>query len=271
MSEKVHYLIKEETLQEIAQAVRNKTNETGEIVVSELADKINNIEGGGGVSVQSDWNQTDETAADFIKNRPFGYDTVVAFDGICDLNLGEGLGMFMIDYDLTNSDVIIVEWDGVTYTCPLEYLQNEDGSLTYFVGNLGDNDIPFTIFFQEKVVGVLSVDTDITSVPLKIIGTGFVKLSHNYFTPYIILYVGVNESYLYHDIYLTQKVTKDELTTLAETAPIQIRLISVSNGVSIGYFVYTAASYIDCNNSDYGYIITLQGDAYYTAEHQAST
>lgn len=43
MSEKVHYLIKEETLQEIAQAVRNKTNETGEIVVSELADKINNI------------------------------------------------------------------------------------------------------------------------------------------------------------------------------------------------------------------------------------
>lgn len=47
MSEKVHYLIKEETLQEIAQAVRNKTNETGEIVVSELADKINNIKGGG--------------------------------------------------------------------------------------------------------------------------------------------------------------------------------------------------------------------------------
>lgn len=27
---------------------------------------------GGGVSVQSDWNQTDETAADFIKNKPFG-------------------------------------------------------------------------------------------------------------------------------------------------------------------------------------------------------
>ena len=47
MSEKVHYLIKEETLQQIAQAVRNKTNETGEIVVSELADKINNIESGG--------------------------------------------------------------------------------------------------------------------------------------------------------------------------------------------------------------------------------
>lgn len=27
--------------------------------------------GGGGASVQSDWNQTDETAADFIKNKPF--------------------------------------------------------------------------------------------------------------------------------------------------------------------------------------------------------
>ena len=30
------------------------------------------MKSGGGVSVQSDWNQTDETAADFIKNKPFG-------------------------------------------------------------------------------------------------------------------------------------------------------------------------------------------------------
>ena len=27
---------------------------------------------GGGASVQSDWNQTDETAPDFLKNKPFG-------------------------------------------------------------------------------------------------------------------------------------------------------------------------------------------------------
>lgn len=39
--------------------------------------------GGGGVSVQADWNQTDETAADFIKNKPIvieGVDTLT-WDG----------------------------------------------------------------------------------------------------------------------------------------------------------------------------------------------
>lgn len=30
--------------------------------------------GGGGTSVQSDWTQNDETAADYVKNRPGGYD-----------------------------------------------------------------------------------------------------------------------------------------------------------------------------------------------------
>lgn len=65
MSEKVHYLIKEETLQEIAQAVRNKTNETGEIVVSELADKINNIQGGGGL----DTSDATAAAADILAGK----------------------------------------------------------------------------------------------------------------------------------------------------------------------------------------------------------
>ncbi len=42
--------------------------------------------GGGGTSVQSDWNQTDETAADFIKNKPFGemYGDTLVFDGNTD-------------------------------------------------------------------------------------------------------------------------------------------------------------------------------------------
>jgi hypothetical protein len=110
MSEKVHYLIKEETLQEIAQAVRNKTNETGEIVVSELADKINNIESGGGTSVQSDWNQTDETAADFIKNKPIvieGGDTLT-WDGDMTgreyVDIGDGILLLHVSDATPNID-----------------------------------------------------------------------------------------------------------------------------------------------------------------------
>lgn len=37
-------------------------------------------EAGGGVSVQADWNQTDENAADFIKNKPFGEVPIVILE-----------------------------------------------------------------------------------------------------------------------------------------------------------------------------------------------
>ena len=41
-----------------------------------LAKSYTNQHGGGGGQVQPDWNQNDETAKDYVKNRPGGYDDV---------------------------------------------------------------------------------------------------------------------------------------------------------------------------------------------------
>lgn len=76
-----------------------------------------------GASVQSDWNQNDETAADYVKNRPFYTgdpekvivfpETTVSFsyeDGLFGANLSEIL-------DLTLGKKYTVNWDGTEYDC----------------------------------------------------------------------------------------------------------------------------------------------------------
>lgn len=61
-----------------------------------LMEEVNNLPNPNpnGASVQSDWNQTDETAADFIKNKPFGevYGDTVTFYGETD-GVTNALGM----------------------------------------------------------------------------------------------------------------------------------------------------------------------------------
>lgn len=61
-------------------AVTITENGTTSIVPDEGKDGLSKVDvavdvaGGGGTSVQSDWTQNDETAADYVKNRPGGYD-----------------------------------------------------------------------------------------------------------------------------------------------------------------------------------------------------
>lgn len=127
MSEKVHYLIKEETLQEIAQAVRNKTNETGEIVVSELADKINNIKSGG-----LDTSDATAAAADILAGK------TAYVDG------NKITGIFTIDSELTTQDDLISQIQAVADSLP------EAG---------GDKEI----FLQNKIVTPTTSSQDVTA------------------------------------------------------------------------------------------------------------
>lgn len=82
-------------------------------------------EAGGGVSVQSDWNQTDETAADFIKNKPIvieGVDTLT-WDGDMTgreyVDLG---GMFMVHVSDATPTVSDLANGGTVSAFSLEHL-----------------------------------------------------------------------------------------------------------------------------------------------------
>ena len=79
--------------------------------------------GGGGTSVQSDWTQNDETAADYIKNRPGAYDIVqktqVATGTFVDLSNVGDLISFPAAVAVEGQQVVVtVDGADAIYTVP---------------------------------------------------------------------------------------------------------------------------------------------------------
>lgn len=122
-------------------------------------EEVDSIAMGGGSfeQVQSDWNQTDETAADFIKNKPFGeYEGLVdvlpltQYDGFY---LDSAFGVYAytpsVIVELTIGKTYTVSWDGVEYVCVAQDA-NAIASGSVLIGNatnfgLSGNNEPFII------------------------------------------------------------------------------------------------------------------------------
>lgn len=89
--------------------------------------------------IQSDWNQNDETSADYVKNRPFYKETlepVPLYETAVELSLhSDDIVPFYetnkIHDKITSADKYLVRFDGVDYTCTAVKLNNG-----YGLGNL---------------------------------------------------------------------------------------------------------------------------------------
>ena len=112
------------------------------------------LSGGTGTSIQSDWNQNDTTASDYIKNRPGGYEKQVSINIDTDIVAGmEGL---------------IVVNDACLYRLPVDNINDLRGAK---VGTTQDNAkiVQSIIFYQENdrvkiFFGVNASDSDNTAV-----------------------------------------------------------------------------------------------------------
>lgn len=112
---------------------------------------------GGGAQVQTDWNQNDTTAKDYIKNRPGGYmsnphqeyllnATKYAFS-----NIVENVGVETLPeiIPISSNTEYIVEWDGISYRLTAKNVEGFDGAA--FIGNAAlvqigaDTEEPFCI------------------------------------------------------------------------------------------------------------------------------
>lgn len=75
--------------------------------------------------VQSDWNQTENTAVDYIKNRPFGEVDITQTITRNDLSFSHMQGYYFVEWIKINEAVgdnlkkMYVTWDGVTYDCKI--------------------------------------------------------------------------------------------------------------------------------------------------------
>ena len=108
------------------------------------------------VATQADWNQSDETANDYIKNKPFG--EVKALDVIIPETTVEGFSLMQnsiyavqnpFSFNPTLGDVYTVIWDGVEYDVEVKTADNMGymGNVNYVNMTTG-GDIPFAIIFS---------------------------------------------------------------------------------------------------------------------------
>lgn len=198
-----------------------------------LAATARTVPQGGGDSVQSDWNQTDETAADFIKNKPFGEVTAAIMEEQeVPFDTNEGACVGSISSEINEGDTITVVFDGVSYDCDVTVSEEMGGPVvfgnTFLMGFGDDTGEPFFAVTMGTLVLFLPLDEN--SHVICIIAETVKTLPYKYWEAPT-FYIGDDE-YIYTDALLTRKATKKEV---AESAKKQnIRLVKVAMGASVG-------------------------------------
>lgn len=186
--------------------------------------------GGSGSSVQTDWNQTDETAADFIKNKPFkgkptwddvGSEAVVFYDeqNVSFTDMG-------VEFEISSApsagDTVTVEFDGVIY----KLLLQDSGLGMLFAGNLGilagqsgAYPEPFCVLFAvDSTEGTIVVVDLSQSHNIKITGRSITKIPNVYVKSYVRFCLGQNDDYIAHGHYDSERVTLDQLKEACASA-----------------------------------------------------
>ena len=117
--------------------------------------------------VQSDWNQNDETAADYVKNRPFytgnPVETVLVEESTVSFATVDGMYMGQLEstFSATIGETYKVSWDGAAYECTCVSFNGE-----HAIGNLSivsagsDTGEPFIIGIRNGVaIQIVTADT----------------------------------------------------------------------------------------------------------------
>ena len=123
--------------------------------------------GGGGGGVQSDWNQNDSTAADYVKNRPFytgdPVETVLVEESTATFEDDGGmyLGQLESTFSATVGETYKVSWDGTAYESACVEINNNPTIGNLSIVNAGpDTGEPFIMGVENgQRIGIYTSDT----------------------------------------------------------------------------------------------------------------
>ena len=153
---------------------------------------------------QSDWNQNDKTAPDYVKNRPFYTETVetvvVEESTVTFADMGNGSygTEFESPFSATVGEAYKVYWDGSAYECTCVAVSQ---SPLLFIGNLSimgmgsDTGEPFIIGVSNgEGIQIGTTNTSAShTISISRLVTEAVKIDEKYLPDQLILYVH-NES-----------------------------------------------------------------------------
>lgn len=230
---------------------------------------------GGGTSVQPDWNQTDETAADFIKNKPFG-DTVTEIMAETEVT-GEFDGeSYCIELDTFafsgDEAALVVAFDGVEYTCVVNY---DIGLPAYGNAGLlggGETGEPFLIVPAEGVCLVADAETHTLSIASCIAN----KLDEKYIDAASVFYadgdgiMNATTRYLYTDVTLTNQATLQDVRSVLDRKK-AIMIDIVIYAMVIGVFSPVSVLAINEYAVMHGFLGGENIVTFYTAEYVPET
>lgn len=198
--------------------------EDGQVLTAE---HLNNMERGiEDASVQSDWNQTDAAAADFIKNKPFG-DVAVT--------LIEEQTCTPVPDDTT--PVISVKAPGIGSTAQVVFNGTSFDCIVYAVeglpavGNMsllsGENDTgePFLLAWLDDQTTMCFVADYASDFVIKADGFAVLKLNPKYMDTCTYFYAhGVADGYLYTDLMCTTMATASDVYTALLFGPVVVNV-----------------------------------------------
>lgn len=144
----------------------------------ELAEDGKTLNATGGGGVQSDWNQNDETAPDYVKNRPGGYveeQYVEEYNGTVKNN-AQIFSIALMEQVGTAGTVFRVNWDNVEYSCT-----SQNG----FIGDKEYNLCPFIITSEDagelfQGITVQTNDENDHSLTIEALIPVYIKINDNF-------------------------------------------------------------------------------------------
>lgn len=220
-----------------------------------------------GGSVQSDWNQNDSSAADFIKNRTHYKREIFVFNQqeytTADM---DGIYAFAIPTDtfFPNGKSVNVYLDGAAYPCTIvdmiDFAYCGNKSLT---GMGDDNGYPFFCLYQAGNLIVVITDSAETVHTFGIAEVEVVKIPSEYLSGFNTFYV--SDEYLHSDGAMMNRLTNSELKKAVKAG-----VVTLSDGYSETY----ASVFIE-DRGDYSevhYVLFYDSDeprysTAYTAEY----